>query len=159
MPTTRGCLATASITSSLGPTPRRDPASVNTVYLGTSEFAATVLRRLAESPHRPSLVVTPPHPPRGRGRQTAPPPAAQGARGLPAPPPPPSLPVPPPARPRGRGRKPASPPAAEVARELGLELLQAKDVNAEPALERIRAAGPQGGGVCAFGQLIREPRP
>ena len=66
---------------------------VRTVYLGTSEFAATVLRRLADSPHRPLLVVTPPD------------------------------------RPKGRGRRTPSPPAAEAARELGIELLQAADVN------------------------------
>jgi methionyl-tRNA formyltransferase len=49
---------------------------VRTAYLGTSEFAATVLRRLAASPHRPVLVVTPPDRPRGRGRRLAAPPAA-----------------------------------------------------------------------------------
>jgi methionyl-tRNA formyltransferase len=94
---------------------------VRTVYLGTSEFAAVVLRRLAASPHRPALVVTPPDRPRGRGRKTLP------------------------------------PPAADAARELGIELLQAEDVNAEPTLERIRAASPEAIAVCAFGQLIREP--
>jgi methionyl-tRNA formyltransferase len=94
---------------------------VRTAYLGTSEFAATVLRRLASSPgHRPALVVTPPD------------------------------------RRRGRGRREQSPPAAEAARELGIELLQAEDVNAEEALERIRAARPEMLLVCAFGQLIRE---
>jgi methionyl-tRNA formyltransferase len=55
---------------------------VRTVYLGTSEFAATVLRRLAESEHRPLLVVTPPDRPRGRGRRTQAPPAAEAAREL-----------------------------------------------------------------------------
>jgi len=94
---------------------------VRTVYLGTSSFAATVLRRLADSPHRPLLVVTPPDRPRGRGRRTLPPPVAQAAR------------------------------------ELGLELLQADSVSASPALERIRAAGPEVAAVCAFGQLIRDP--
>jgi methionyl-tRNA formyltransferase len=94
---------------------------VRTVYLGTSEFAAAVLRRLAESAHRPLLVVTPPDRPRGRGRRTLP------------------------------------PPAAGVARELGIELLQAANVNDETALERIRSAQPQAVAVCAFGQLIREP--
>jgi len=94
---------------------------VRTAYLGSSDFGATVLRRLAESPHRPSLVVTPPD------------------------------------RPKGRGRRTGSPPAAEVARELGIELLQAADVNEEAALERIRAAEPEAVAVCAFGQLIREP--
>jgi methionyl-tRNA formyltransferase len=94
---------------------------VRTVYLGTSEFAATVLRGLAESPHRPSLVVTPPD------------------------------------RPQGRGRKVSPPPAAVAAAELGIELLQAENVNAGEALERIRAARPVVAAVCAFGQLIREP--
>jgi methionyl-tRNA formyltransferase len=55
---------------------------VRTAYLGTSEFAATVLRRLADSPHRPPLVVTPPDSRRGRGRKLAPPPAAEAAREL-----------------------------------------------------------------------------
>ncbi len=94
---------------------------MRTVYLGTSEFAATVLRRLAESRHRPLLVVTPPDRRQGRGRRTAP------------------------------------PPAAAVATELGIELLQAENVNAAGALERIRAARPEAVAVCAFGQLIREP--
>jgi methionyl-tRNA formyltransferase len=94
---------------------------VRTVYLGTSEFAAVVLRRLAESTHRPLLVVTPPD------------------------------------RPKGRGRRTQSPPAAEAARELGIELLQAADVNDEVALERIRAVRPQALAVCAFGQIVREP--
>jgi methionyl-tRNA formyltransferase len=55
---------------------------LRTAYLGTSEFAATVLRRLVESPHRPALVVTPPDRPRGRGRKLASPPAAEAARDL-----------------------------------------------------------------------------
>ncbi len=94
---------------------------MSTVYLGTSDFAATVLRTLAGSPHRPSLVVTPPD-----SRQ-------------------------------GRGRKLSPPPAAAAANELGIELLQAEDVNAEPVRERIAAARPRALVVCAFGQLIREP--
>ncbi|HEX5525878.1 MAG TPA: methionyl-tRNA formyltransferase [Solirubrobacterales bacterium] len=94
---------------------------MRTVYLGTSEFAATVLRRLAGSPHRPALVVTPPD------------------------------------RRQGRGRKVSPPPAALAAKELGLDLLQAENVNDEVALERIRAAEPEAVLVCAFGQLIREP--
>jgi methionyl-tRNA formyltransferase len=94
---------------------------VRTAYLGTSDFAATVLRRLAGSPHRPALVVTPPD------------------------------------RRQGRGRKVKPPPAAVAAKELGLELLQAEDVNEEEALERVRAAKPEAVAVCAFGQLIREP--
>jgi methionyl-tRNA formyltransferase len=53
---------------------------VKTVYLGTSDFAAEVLRRLAVSAHRPALVVTPPDRPQGRGRRLQPPPAAEFAR-------------------------------------------------------------------------------
>ncbi len=55
---------------------------MKTAYLGTSEFAATVLRRLADSRHKPVLVVTPPDSRRGRGRHLAPPPAAETAREL-----------------------------------------------------------------------------
>jgi methionyl-tRNA formyltransferase len=51
-------------------------------YLGTSEFAVAVLRRLAESEHRPGLVVTPPDRPRGRGRHLEAPPTAVAAREL-----------------------------------------------------------------------------
>jgi methionyl-tRNA formyltransferase len=50
---------------------------VRTVYLGTSDFAATVLRRLADSPHSPNLVVTPPDSRQGRGRKVSPPPVAE----------------------------------------------------------------------------------
>ena len=50
----------------------------------------------------------------------------------------------------------ASPPVAEAARELGLDLLQAESVNHPAALERVRAAAPEVGVVCAFGQLIRD---
>ena len=94
---------------------------MRTVYLGTSDFAATVLRRLADSRHRPVLVVTPPD------------------------------------RRQGRGRKVKPPPAAVAAGELGLDLLQAENVNEAEALERVRAAEPEVVVVCAFGQLIREP--
>ena len=53
---------------------------MRTVYLGTSDFAATVLNRLAESPHAPALVVTPPDSRQGRGRKVSPPPVAELAR-------------------------------------------------------------------------------
>jgi methionyl-tRNA formyltransferase len=55
---------------------------VRTVYLGTSAFAAAVLDRLADSAHRPALVVTRPDRPQGRGRRLAPPPVAVRAREL-----------------------------------------------------------------------------
>jgi methionyl-tRNA formyltransferase len=57
-------------------------AGLRTVYLGTSEFAAAVLRRLADSPHRPVLVVAPPDRRSGRGRRTQPPPVAAAAAEL-----------------------------------------------------------------------------
>jgi methionyl-tRNA formyltransferase len=55
---------------------------VRTVYLGTSDFAAGVLRTLADSRHRPSLVLTRPDRRRGRGRRLAAPPVAEAAREL-----------------------------------------------------------------------------
>jgi methionyl-tRNA formyltransferase len=55
---------------------------LRTVYLGTSAFAAAVLLHLADSAHRPSLVVTRPDRPRGRGRKLASPPVAEAARSL-----------------------------------------------------------------------------
>jgi methionyl-tRNA formyltransferase len=55
---------------------------MRTVYLGTSEFAAEVLSRLALSPHRPQLVITRPDRPRGRGRKLAQPPVAEAAARL-----------------------------------------------------------------------------
>jgi methionyl-tRNA formyltransferase len=55
---------------------------MRTVYLGTSDFAAVVLDRLAGSEHRPALVVTRPDRPRGRGRRLAAPPVADAARAL-----------------------------------------------------------------------------
>ncbi|MGB0889423.1 MAG: methionyl-tRNA formyltransferase [Solirubrobacterales bacterium] len=52
------------------------------VYLGTSEFAASVLERLAGSTHRPALVVTRPARPKGRGRSLHDPPVAEAADAL-----------------------------------------------------------------------------
>jgi methionyl-tRNA formyltransferase len=52
------------------------------VFLGTSEFAATVLRRVAGSDHRPRLVVTLPDRKRGRGRKLQPSPVAEAASEL-----------------------------------------------------------------------------
>jgi methionyl-tRNA formyltransferase len=52
------------------------------IYLGTSEFAAGVLRRLAAAAHVPDLVVTRPDRPKGRGRKLRSPPVAEAARDL-----------------------------------------------------------------------------
>ena len=55
---------------------------MRTVYLGTSAFAVAILERLADTPHRPRLVVTRPDRPKGRGRRTSPPPVAEAAQRL-----------------------------------------------------------------------------
>ncbi len=56
---------------------------MSTVFLGTSEFAAAILERLASTgAHRPALVLTRPDRPSGRGRRLAPPPVAETARAL-----------------------------------------------------------------------------
>jgi methionyl-tRNA formyltransferase len=53
------------------------------VFLGTSEFAAAVLERLAvEADQRPALVLTRPDRPSGRGRRLTAPPVAVTARAL-----------------------------------------------------------------------------
>lgn len=58
---------------------------MRTAYIGTSQFAVTVLENLAGSIHRPKLVVTMPDRPKGRGRKVGPPPVASAAKrfGLP----------------------------------------------------------------------------
>jgi methionyl-tRNA formyltransferase len=56
--------------------------ALRTIYLGTSEFAGEVMRKLAASAHRPLLVVTPPDRPKGRGRRMQSPPAAEVATEL-----------------------------------------------------------------------------
>jgi methionyl-tRNA formyltransferase len=56
---------------------------LSTVFLGTTEFAAAILGRLAASDRdRPALVITRPDRPRGRGRQLSSPPVAERARAL-----------------------------------------------------------------------------
>jgi len=56
---------------------------LSTVYLGTSEFAAAILERLAAGgAHRPALVITRPDRPAGRGRRISSPPVAETARRL-----------------------------------------------------------------------------
>jgi methionyl-tRNA formyltransferase len=56
---------------------------LSVVFLGTSDFAAAVLERLAQSEtQRPVLVITRPDRPAGRGRKLKAPPVAQRAREL-----------------------------------------------------------------------------
>jgi methionyl-tRNA formyltransferase len=106
---------------------------LRTVYLGTSEFAATVLERLAGGPHRPALVITRPDRPSGRGRKLTAPPVAALARDL-------ELPV---AQPERIGD-----PEAQHAIEAAADGAQAAGTRSAGELVLI---------VCAFGALIREP--
>jgi methionyl-tRNA formyltransferase len=56
---------------------------MSTVFIGTSGFAAAVLERLARSDaQRPTLVITRPDRPSGRGRRLTSPPVATSARAL-----------------------------------------------------------------------------
>jgi methionyl-tRNA formyltransferase len=55
---------------------------VSTAYIGTSAFAAVVLEVLADSPHRPALVITRPPRPKGRGLRLAPTAVAETAARL-----------------------------------------------------------------------------
>jgi methionyl-tRNA formyltransferase len=56
---------------------------MSTIFLGTSDFAAAILERLAlTDSHRPALVITRPDRPSGRGRRLASPPVAERARAL-----------------------------------------------------------------------------
>ncbi|MEX2008439.1 MAG: methionyl-tRNA formyltransferase [Candidatus Spechtbacterales bacterium] len=47
---------------------------MHTVFFGTPDFAAIILKKLIDSPYRPFLVVTAPDKPAGRGNQLTPPP-------------------------------------------------------------------------------------
>jgi methionyl-tRNA formyltransferase len=100
---------------------------VSLVFLGTSEFAADVLERLAASDaHRPGVVVTRPDRPAGRGRRMASPPVAELARRL-------GIPLEQP----------------ESVNDEGTRALIARAGRSDH--------GPQTIVVCAFGALIREP--
>ena len=113
------------------------------VFLGTSDFAAAVLTRLAgesvgESTENEDA----------DARQAG---QANGARHRPL------LVLTRPDRPAGRGRKVASPPVAEAARALDLELAQPENVNDPAARELVSEVSPQAVVVCAFGALVKEP--
>jgi methionyl-tRNA formyltransferase len=118
---------------------------LSTVFIGTTEFAAAVLGRLARSEaHRPALVITRPDRPSGRGRRLTPPPVAERARSL-------GIPL----------EQPQSvndpQPRALIARALGAS------ADAEPASHAGEADAARTAGdahtviVCAFGALIKEP--
>ncbi len=119
---------------------------MSTVFIGTSEFAAAVLERLARSDaHRPALVLTRPDRPSGRGRRLTAPPVALSARALGI-----SLEQPPNVNdPQARAliaRALAASPSSESAGSTG---------------ETDAAPGASGSShtlvVCAFGALIKEP--
>jgi methionyl-tRNA formyltransferase len=114
---------------------------LSVVFLGTSEFAAAVLERLAESgAHRPALVVTRPDRPRGRGRRLAPPPVAEGARAA-------GIPL---AQPESVNDPQARAMIAAAGRS-SPRPAQARGALIEGADVRQTVV------VCAFGALIKEP--
>ncbi len=102
------------------------------IFLGTSEFAAAVLERLARSEdQRPALAITRPDRPSGRGRRLAPPPVAERARAL--------------------GIALAQPESVNSPETI--ELIAS---SAAPDAGGVRPAA-QTIVVCAFGALIKEP--
>ncbi len=105
-----------------------------TVFLGTSEFAATILARLsASAAHRPALVLTRPDRPRGRGRRLSSPPVAAQARAL-------GIPL-------------AQPESVNDPQARALIARAGRSEDAGAGAE----GGPQTLVVCAFGALIKEP--
>jgi methionyl-tRNA formyltransferase len=106
---------------------------LSTVFLGTSEFAAAVLERLASSAaYRPALVLTRPDRPRGRGQRLASPPVAATARAL-------GIPLAQPASVNDEGARALIAEVGEGATGSG----------GEPAPPTVV--------VCSFGALIKEP--
>jgi methionyl-tRNA formyltransferase len=107
---------------------------LSTVFLGTSEFAVAILRRLARSDaHRPALVLTRPDRPRGRGRRLTPTPVAECARAL-------GIPL-------EQPESVNSPQAMSlIARAAGSDSPTPADRGGRPTLV-----------VCAFGAMIKEP--
>jgi methionyl-tRNA formyltransferase len=113
---------------------------LSTVFLGTSEFAANVLDRLARAQdHRPALVVTRPDRRRGRGRRLGSPPVAELARKL-------EIPL---AQPESVNDEATR---ALIARA-GAGAPSGGSDAAGAASEHVRQTIV----VCAFGALIREP--
>jgi methionyl-tRNA formyltransferase len=105
---------------------------LSVVFLGTSEFAAGILARLVRSEaHRPTLVVTRPDRPSGRGRRLSSPPVAESARAL-------GLPL----------EQPAS-VNDSAARALIAQAGASPGANGRNVRQTVV--------VCAFGALIKEP--
>jgi methionyl-tRNA formyltransferase len=113
------------------------------VFLGTSDFAAAILERLAHSEdQRPALVLTRPDRPSGRGRRLRPPPVAERARAL-------GLELAQPDRVNG-------PEARALIAAAGGGSAPGEGGHAPPASDGGRSA-KQTVIVCAFGALIKEP--
>jgi len=66
-----------------------------------------------------------------------------------------SLVVTQPDRPAGRGRRLRASPVKRMAHDFGLEIAQPENVNAEDAIDRIRASSPEVIVVAAYGQILR----
>jgi len=119
---------------------------LSTVFIGTTDFAAAVLQRLARSDaHRPALVLTRPDRPSGRGRRVTSPPVADSARAL-------GIPL----------EQPPNVNEPAVAELIATAVATGPD--AEPATPTGKShEGWSAGGsehavvVCAFGALIKEP--
>jgi methionyl-tRNA formyltransferase len=110
---------------------------LTTVFLGTSQFAAAVLERLALSDaHRPVLVLTRPDRPRGRGRRMSAPPVAERARAL-------RIPV---EQPQSVNDPQARELIAQAGRPPGGESTGAPAQGARQTIV-----------VCAYGALVKEP--
>jgi len=110
---------------------------LSTIFLGTSEFAAAILERLADSQaHRPTLVITRPDRPSGRGRRLTSPPVAQQAREL-------AIPL---SQPGSVNEPEARALIAQAAEAPATSSSGAGDHGARPTVI-----------VCAFGALIKEP--
>ena len=110
---------------------------MSTVFIGTSDFAAAVLERLARSEaNRPALVLTRPDRPAGRGRRLRSPPVAERATALGI-----------------RLEQPASVNAPEaralIAQAGGAAAGDAGAAEAQGARQTVI--------VCSFGALIKEP--
>jgi methionyl-tRNA formyltransferase len=112
-----------------------------TVFIGTSEFAAAVLGRLAASEaQRPALVITRPDRPAGRGRRLRPPPVAERAASL------------------GIALEQPESVNSPAARDLITTALGRDDADAGTgAALGARSPSRPAVVVCAFGALIKEP--
>ncbi len=116
------------------------------VFIGTSDFAAAVLARLAGGAHRPALVITRPDRPRGRGRRLASPPVADLANEL-------GIPV---EQPSNVNEPAALDSIAWAGVGPGTERVGATRDGVEDDAARSGRAR-QTVVVCAFGALIKEP--